>query len=153
MLNDLVRCWRTICVDFVGKEREDEEKWGLRNAKLRTGRKVLFAAGLLPILLCDRHRCAEMREFLVAQLQASATDRLGAAFASYDLGDSGGRALDAYDRWIGMIGDELTRAELAAVRRDSVDASEAFAQAAGREVTSRRACSHCCSRPARGART
>jgi predicted nucleotidyltransferase len=128
LLNDLVRYWRTICVDFVGKQREDEEKWGLRNAKLRTGRKVLFAAGLLPILLCDRHRHGEMREFLVAQLRAPATDRLAAAFHSYDLADSGGRALDAYDRWIGMIGDAQTRAELARLRRDSVDASEAFAR-------------------------
>ena len=119
LLNDLVRYWRTICVDFVGKQREDEEKWGLRNAKLRTGRKVLFAAGLLPILLCDRHQQAAMRPFLVEQLRAPATDRLAAAFAAYDLVDSGGRALDAYDRWIGMLGDDATRAELAAVRRET----------------------------------
>jgi hypothetical protein len=128
LLNDLVRYWRTICVDFVGKQREDEEKWGLRNAKLRTGRKVLFAAGLLPILLCDRHRRTEMRAFLVQQLREPATDRLAAAFFAHDLIDSGGRALDAYDRWIGMIGDEATRAELAGVRRDNVDSSDAFAQ-------------------------
>lgn len=136
LLNDLVRYWRTICVDFVGKQREDEEKWGLRNAKLRTGRKVLFSAGLLPILLCDRHRRADQRAFLVTQLQAPATDRLAAAFAAYDLVDSGGRALDAYDRWIGMIGDAATRAELAAVRRDTVDGSDAFAQVrrSGREL-------------------
>jgi predicted nucleotidyltransferase len=136
LLNDLVRYWRTICVDFVGKQREDEEKWGLRNAKLRTGRKVLFAAGLLPILLCDRHRQVAMRGFLVEQLRAPATDRLAAAFAAYDLMDSGGRALDAYDRWIGMIGDDATRAELAGVRRDSVDDSDAFAQVrrAGRDL-------------------
>ncbi|MDQ3722817.1 MAG: hypothetical protein M3376_07085 [Actinomycetota bacterium] len=85
LLNDLARDWRTICVDFVGKQREDEEKWGLRNAKLRTGRKVLFAAGLLPILLCYRHRQAAMRDFLVEQLRAPATDRLAAAFTAYDL--------------------------------------------------------------------
>ncbi len=136
LLNDLVRYWRTICVDFVGKQREDEEKWGLRNAKLRTGRKVLFAAGLLPILLCDRHRRADMRPFLVAQLHAPATDRLAAAFAGHDLMDSGGRALDAYDRWIGMLGDADTRAALAAVRRDNVDVSDVYAQVrrAGREI-------------------
>lgn len=136
LLNDLVRYWRTICVDFVGKQREDEEKWGLRNAKLRTGRKVLFAAGLLPILLCDRHRQAAMRDFLVEQLRAPATDRLAAAFAAYDLRDSGGRALDAYDRWIGMLDDDATRAELAAVRRETADASEAYGRVrrSGREL-------------------
>ena len=136
LLNDLVRYWRTICVDFVGKQREDEEKWGLRNAKLRTGRKVLFAAGLLPILLCDRHRQAAMRDFLVEQLRAPATDRLAAAFAAYDLMDSGGRALDAYDRWIGMLDDDATRAELAAVRRETADASDAYARVrrSGREL-------------------
>ena len=136
LLNDLVRYWRTICVDFVGKQREDEEKWGLRNAKLRTGRKVLFAAGLLPILLCDRLQQSAMRPFLVEQLRAPATDRLAAGFAAYDLMDSGGRALDAYDRWIGMLDDDTTRAELAAVRRETADASDAYARVrrTGREL-------------------
>ncbi len=128
LLNDLVRYWRTICVDFVGKQREDEEKWALRNAKLRTARKMLFAAGLLPILLCDRHRRSEMRAFLAGQLRAPATDRLAAAFCAYDLVDSGARALDAYDRWVEIAGDASLRAQLAAVRRDNAGESEVFAR-------------------------
>ena len=35
-LNDVVRYWRTVCVDFVGKMRERQgQGWGLRNAKLQ----------------------------------------------------------------------------------------------------------------------
>lgn len=146
LLNDLVRYWRTICVDFVGKQREDEEKWGLRNAKLRTGRKVLFAAGLLPILLCDRHRRGEMRAFLVEQLRAPATDRLAAAFHSYDLADSGGRSLDAYDRWIGMIDDERRAPSLHACGATASTGPRPSPASGGPETTWRRGCWRCCSR-------
>jgi len=54
LLNDVVRYWRTIGVDFAGKQRRRRgEGWGLRNAKLRTSRKVLFAGGLLPVFRCQ----------------------------------------------------------------------------------------------------
>jgi hypothetical protein len=50
-----------ICVDFAGKEREGRDKWGLRNAKLRASRKVLFAGGLIPVLECFRFDREPMR--------------------------------------------------------------------------------------------
>jgi len=125
-LNDLIRYWRTICVDFVGKEREGGEKWGIRNAKLRTSRKVLFAAGLVPLLQCHRFGREERRAYLAAQLAAPATDRLAAAFLDCGARDAGVRALSAYDRWLGVLDDEPRRGELESVTKETAPASAVF---------------------------
>jgi hypothetical protein len=125
-LNDLIRYWRTICVDFVGKEREGGEKWGIRNAKLRTSRKVLFAAGLVPLLQSHRFRRDERREYLAAQLAAPATDRLAAAFLDCGARDAGVRALSAYDRWLATLDDEDRRGELESLTKETADTSPVF---------------------------
>jgi hypothetical protein len=125
-LNDLIRYWRTICVDFVGKEREGGEKWGIRNAKLRTSRKVLFAAGLVPLLQSHRFDRARRREYLAAQLAAPATDRLAAAFLDVGARDAGVRALSAYDRWLAVLDDEPRRAELEQLTKDRAHESAVF---------------------------
>lgn len=125
-LNDVIRYWRTITVDFVGKERAGGgEKGALRNLKLRLNRKVLFAGGLVPLLLCHRLRAEDIRPELVRQFAMPATDRLAESFLEFDV-DAGVRALSAYDRWIGMLDDDETRAELAALTREAGDRSRAF---------------------------
>jgi hypothetical protein len=130
-LNDLIRYWRTICVDFEGKRRGaggEDPKYASRNAKLRTSRKVLFAGGLLPVLLCQTKTAAEMPAFLTRQFAAPPTDRLAAAFILQGAVAEGVRALGAYDRWIGLLGDPSIRAELAALRESTREASPLFAQ-------------------------
>jgi hypothetical protein len=127
LLNDLVRYWRTIGVDFVAKDRErGGAGWGLRNAKLRTSRKVLFAGGLVPILRCHSLPREQVRPFLMEQLSRPATDRLADAFLATGLHDAGVRCLSAYDRWLGLLGDAGVRAELASLDRRSARASETF---------------------------
>lgn len=129
-LNDIVRYWRTICVDFAGKERErGGSGWGLRNAKLRNSRKVLFASGLLPLLLCESFARADMAHFLFEQFSAPATDRIAFAFLVAGAADSGARALGAYDQFLGIIGDAERRAELKGLRREDAKRSATFMDA------------------------
>lgn len=128
LLNDVVRYWRTICVDFAGKERKSSEKWGLRNAKLRASRKVLFAGGFLPVLECFRFDLGEMREFLEEQLAMPPVDVIAQALLQNGAIDAGSRSLGAYDEFIGRMNEPEFRGALKKVNRDNCDSSEAFSE-------------------------
>lgn len=130
LLNDVIRYWRTICVDFAGKEQQGPHKWGLRNAKLRTSRKVLFAGGLLPVFECARLQSRQMPSYLQEQFAMAPTDRIAQAFLGHQAADPGGRALGAYDDFLGLLDDESFRAQLQSLTRESSKRSEAFSEAA-----------------------
>lgn len=136
LLNDVIRYWRTMCVDFAGKEHKGPEKWGIRNAKLRTSRKVLFAGGLLPVFECAKLPRDGMSDFLKAQMELPPTDRIAQVFLDHGAADSGGRALGAYDDFVGHLNDPSFRQELKGVTRDTAKGSPAFQEAArlGKEL-------------------
>lgn len=54
LLNDVLRYWRTLTVDYEAKRWETlEQEWGLRYLKLRISRKLAFAGTLASIFLSE----------------------------------------------------------------------------------------------------
>jgi hypothetical protein len=135
-LNDLIRYWRTIAVDFESKMRDRTgEGWGLRNAKLRLSRKALFAGGLLPVLECYRYTSAEMGAYLVERMSVSPLDRIADVFVDHRAVDAGVRSMTAYDQFLGILNEGDKRRQLTQLGADEAAESPLFAGVAqlGRE--------------------
>lgn len=130
LLNDVFRYWRTIAVDFERKHRDRSgEEWGLRNAKLRTSRPLLFASGLLPVLECRRLRADELLPFLSEQFEATPIDRIATCFLRHERADSGARTMLAYDAFLAILEDERARAELESLPHKDRESSEIYQRA------------------------
>jgi hypothetical protein len=132
LLNDVFRYWRTIAIDFERKHRDRYgREWGLRNAKLRTSRPLLFASGLLPVLECRRLRADELAAFLAEQFDATPIDRIAACFLRHERADSGVRTMLAYDAFLAILEDDGARAELESLPHEGRAGSEVYQRAKG----------------------
>lgn len=140
LLNDMVRYWRTMCVDYAAKRRErDDAKWALRRLKLRTSRKLIFAAGLVMCLdyhvrVVKREKQPSARsallENLVEHVGRSPLEALAeVALADPDLTERGRGLFDAYDRFLGLLNDEAQRGALEDLPRESADESAVHREA------------------------
>jgi hypothetical protein len=69
LLNDVVRYWRTIAVDYQAKVWRDlsVDGWGLRYLKLRISRKLTYVSALVSIFLVALEQPRDARDFLVQQ--------------------------------------------------------------------------------------
>ena len=137
LLNDVVRYWRTVAVDFEAKARGgDDGKWALRHAKLRTSRTMLFAGGLLPLLECHHVTADDAPALLLSELLRPPTDRIAAAFLRYEAVDAGVRTLGAYDRFLAVLDDPVRRSALERLPRAEARQEPVFQECRrlGREI-------------------
>ncbi len=138
LLNDIVRYWRTMCVDFAYKDWEQAgEKWALRNIKLRTSRKLLFVAGLLTVFSCF-HNAALRRDdknadylltlqrHLLNFVHSTPLNIVVWTLRSIGLDTQCAELLDAYEEFLAFMHDKQIRDHLAGLSAKSVYEDEQF---------------------------
>lgn len=127
LLNDLHRYYRTVCLDYRHKIEEADKGWALRYLKLRHSRKTLHLSNL--VLHCAGRALNAPGDFdswLAARL--SEPPLLKIARAMHDLGDASASAdlWRRYERFLSLLGDAGTRAELDALPPQDESSSAAF---------------------------
>ncbi|MBB1038576.1 nucleotidyltransferase domain-containing protein [Dietzia natronolimnaea] len=83
LLNDIVRYWRTVAVDYHAKSSESQQRYSLRYLKLLIPRKLCFLAALAPLhaIHTSQHRSlSEEANFLVQEFSKPTILRLAEFF-------------------------------------------------------------------------
>jgi predicted nucleotidyltransferase len=113
LLNDVIRYWRTISVDYQAKrwKRPGDSKWGLRYLKLLISRKLGFAGTLASLLLCQEATV----DYFIREFRKPPLERL-AQLAPLLTEDSATEAL----REIFLIANTFAEALADTTKRDEV---------------------------------
>jgi hypothetical protein len=75
-LNDVIRYWRTICVDFENKTADSTKPRAIRLVKLRLSRMLLYVAGIAAARLTVGRDASAKREKLAELLAFPPLERL-----------------------------------------------------------------------------
>jgi predicted nucleotidyltransferase len=143
LLNDIVRFWRTMAVDFASKQRDRAgEGWGLRNAKLRMSRKLIFASGLL--VCFSSNLDSELNDHISTdkdaiklklvnhirdQVRLTPLQILAKSIEQYGVRDETAKELfGAYAAFLELLNVEKSRKALRALRASESRTDETFRQ-------------------------
>lgn len=141
LLNDVVRYWRTMAVDFAHKRRSrGEAGWALRTAKLRMSRKLMYASGLLTCFSCEfefsarageRYRPGQSQDVLrhlSALVRTTPLDIVARVVLQYfgELSGPGLELFGAYDEFLALLNDANRRRHLKALRPSEADANPEY---------------------------
>jgi hypothetical protein len=148
LLNDIVRFWRTMAVDFASKQRDrGGEGWGLRNAKLRMSRKLIFVSGLLTCFSCNldeklqakistderdiktarSKNLAHLQDHILQCVSQTPLDIVALAVKEYGIDSAVAEKLfSAYDEFLGLVADPEKRARLKNLRAEDSRTNSVF---------------------------
>lgn len=126
LLNDVLRYWRTLAIDYQAKLwGQPQPEWGLRYLKLIISRKLMVAGTLASLFLCER----ATEDYFVEQFQMPALARLAQvrSVAEAEQRRALASALTIASEFVEALKDEQFRDEAKAVRtRNDIDPDSRF---------------------------
>ena len=150
LLNDIVRFWRTMAVDFASKQRDrGGEGWGLRNAKLSMSRKLIFVSGLVTCFSCNldeklqakiskderdikatrARNLLHLQEHILQRVGKTPLDIVALAVREHGIETSIAKNLfSAYDDFLGLVADPEKREHLKKLRAATSRDDKVFGQ-------------------------
>ncbi len=139
LLNDIVRFWRTMCVDFAYKDWEQAgKKWAVRNVKLRTSRKLLFMSGLLAVFSCfknedlrrgevsDEEYLLVLQGHMLSFVHSTPLDIVLWTLGQLGLQERRIAILDQYEKFLSIMNDESAREHLGSLSEENVYKDDTF---------------------------
>ena len=117
LLNDLIRYYRTIAVDYEFKTGEADKPWGLRNLKLVFSRKLLYSSGLFALGTTLAGPAGAKIERLEALLGLTPLDRMAAVCGAAAVGP----IFDGYDHFLERLSKPGVRRHLEHLTRRERD--------------------------------
>lgn len=115
LLNDVMRYWRTLAVDYQAKRWEAlTPNWGLRFLKLIISRKIVYAGTLVTLLLTDE----ATEDYFYDQFSMPALARIAQLHSklSKEYWEDLKTILTVYDSFISKLSDEKFRDEASKVQ-------------------------------------
>jgi predicted nucleotidyltransferase len=121
LLNDIIRYYRTMCVDFDHKTIENKKPWGIRNIKLVYSRKLIYFSAIIIIAETYQRSYFEKMRIMTEGFAKTPTQRL------LDIcGDAAIPALKLYDDFLGALDNPEMRRELENTAEGQRNENETF---------------------------
>jgi len=122
LLNDIIRYWRTVTVDYSEKTRVSGKPWAIRNIKLVYSRKIMYASGLFSVAMTADRTADRKIEKLEELFALPALDRIVEI-----CGEGRTRCLrQSYDVFLDQLDDVNVRAHLETLPKECRDSDSIY---------------------------